>query len=78
MLYAQFYQRAAWPIGSEKLVEAIGDRAVVILDARFAIFTNMGIAARECRSRGYAAYALFRSENFNRSSTQVTVITEVR
>ena len=77
MLYAQFYQKAAWPTGSEKLIEACGDRGVIILDARFAIVTNISIAIEECRKRGYLAYSLHRAENFNRRTTLVVKMTEV-
>lgn len=77
MLYAQFYQKAAWPLGNEKPIEAIGDRSVIILDGRFSLATNVSIAAGECRKRGYIAYAIFRGDNFNRASATVIPVTKI-
>lgn len=65
MIYAQFYQRSA--IAPEMLIEACGDRAVIILDGRVKAETNRKIAAEECRRRGYVAWQIFRGETFTRS-----------
>lgn len=55
MIYAQFYHYDL----SGNLVEACGDRAVVIIDARLGKATIDEIAAEECKKRGYAAWAIF-------------------
>ena len=65
MLYAQFYQRSA--LDGITLVEACGDRAVIILDGRHNSRTNGEIAAEECVKRGYSAWSIHRGESFTRS-----------
>lgn len=75
MLFVQFYAMGTGYIagtvppqfGAPKLIEACGDRSVVILDARFSSANNNELAARECVKRGYAAYSIHRGESFNRS-----------
>jgi len=67
MIFAQFYQKAIWPIGTEEIIEASGDRSVIILDGRERNQTHHAIAAHECKKRGYAGYKLFRGETFTRS-----------
>lgn len=63
MIYAQFYHYGL----SGNLVEACGDRAVVIIDARLKSRTIGEIAADECKKRGYAAWAIFKGESFTNS-----------
>ena len=63
MIYAQFYHYSL----SENLVEACGDRAVVIIDARLKPRTIGEIAADECKKRGYIAWAIFKGESFTNS-----------
>lgn len=63
MIYAQFYHYGLYG----NLVEACGDRAVVILDARFKPAANGDIAAHECKKRGYDAWAIFKGESFMNS-----------
>ena len=77
MIYAQFYQKAAWPAGQEKPIEAIGDRSVIILDGRLSIIRNIEIAGNECRARGYYGFAIFRSDNFQRPNSTVVGFTEI-
>lgn len=65
MLYAQFYQKSAI---SDELVEACGDRSVVIIDGRLSN-ENIGKIAEECcQQRGYLAWAIFKGESFTRSN----------
>lgn len=64
MYFATFYQPSA--IEPAKLVEACGDRAVVILDGRQHASTHHAIAAQECRARGYRAYQLHTGATFTR------------
>lgn len=63
MIYAQFYHYDL----SGNLVEACGDRAVVILDARFKPVANGDIATNECKKRGYDAWAIFKGGSFTNS-----------
>ena len=63
MIYAQFYHYGL----DGNLVEACGDRAVVILDARFKPVANGDIATNECKKRGYVAWAIFKGESFTNS-----------
>lgn len=65
MIYAQFYQKSAI---SEDILEASGDRSVIILDGRNTNFTHRSIAEGECKKRGYLAWRLYRGEAFSRST----------
>lgn len=75
MLYAQFYQMSTGYIpgsippkfGEPRLIEASGDRSVIVLDGRILGSFNLNIARQECKNRGYVAYALFKGETFARS-----------
>lgn len=77
MLYAQFYGYSTGYIpgtippqfdpARRELIEGTGDRAVIVLDARVRSVDNGAIAARECKARGYAAWAIFRGDSFSRS-----------
>ena len=74
MLFAQFYQKSAL---NNNLIEACGDRAVIILDDRFLESFNSYVAKEECQKRGYLAYQLFRGENLNRQLTKSGPFTEL-
>lgn len=65
MYYAQFYQRSAV---SDEIIEACGDRSVVILDGRCSKQWMGETAAAECKRRGYLAWRIFRGETFTRST----------
>ncbi len=78
MIYAQFYQMSIGfvpnsnppkidPAYSE-LIEATGDRSVVIIDARLKHESVRRIAESECKKRGYKAWCIFKGESFTRSS----------
>lgn len=64
MIFAQFYQKGT----TGKLIEACGDRAVIILDGRRSQHYNMAVAAETCAKRKYIGYALFRGDSFTRCS----------
>jgi hypothetical protein len=64
MIYAQFYHRG---MITGKLIEAVGDRGVIILDGRNSRSTHRVIAAEECIKRKYAGYSLHQGETFTRS-----------
>lgn len=84
MLFAQFYKMSTGYIdgtippqfGEKKLIEASGDRSVIVLDGRLSGSFNCHIAREECKKRGYVAYALFKGLTFTRAS-QITNIREV-
>ena len=63
MIYAQFYNYGL----DGNLVEACGDRSVVIIDARLRMSTINEIAADECKKRGYIAWAIFKGGSFTNS-----------
>lgn len=63
MIYAQFYHYGT----TGNLIEACGDRSVVIIDARLRPATVGEIAAEECKKRGYEAWAIFKGESFTNS-----------
>lgn len=60
MIYAQFYHYGT----TGDLIEACGDRSVVVIDARLRPATIGEIAAEECKKRGYEAWAIFKGESF--------------
>ena len=66
MYYAQFYQRSA--TNPEEIIEACGDRSVVILDGRCSRQWMGETAAQECKRRGYVAWRVFKGEAFTRSA----------
>lgn len=68
MIFAQFYQRAVYPPESTKVIEACGDRAVIVLDGRERTATHHEISREECIKRGYLGYKLFKGETFTRSA----------
>lgn len=63
MHYAQFYHYGT----TGELIEACGDRSVVVIDGRLNSATMGRIAAEECKKRGYVAWAMFAGESFTRS-----------
>lgn len=63
--YAQFFHRSA--IDQNKIIEACGDRAVIILDGRCSREWMGQTAAEECKKRGYVAWQIHRG-NFRESS----------
>lgn len=65
MIYVQFYQKSAI---SDELIEASGDRSVIILDGRESRFAQTSIARQACQERGYLAWRLFKGETFTRSA----------
>lgn len=63
MIFAQFYQKG---VVTGKLIEACGDRAVIILDGRRSLRFNTAVAAENCAARGYIGYTLFQGDSFTR------------
>ena len=62
MKYVQFFNRG---MGMNKtLYQAIGDRSVIILDARQRELTHHKIAMDEQERRGYDAYQFFKGDSF--------------
>jgi hypothetical protein len=74
MIFAQFYQTAVYPVVTDKIIEACGDRAVIILDGRNSSDTHHAISAAECKKRGYIAYSVHAGESFSRSRTVSSII----
>lgn len=73
MIYAQFFQIG---LVSKELVEATGDRSVIILDGREKRQTHLEIANKEMLKRDYKAFQLFEGEAFTRSRAVSTLYTE--
>ena len=70
MIYAQFYQRSALDADGQKclpLIEACGDRSVIIYDGRLRRADIGRDAAMECAKRGYAGWRIHKGETFTRS-----------
>lgn len=65
MKYAQFYQRSA--LDPSQVIEACGDRSVIILDARERHESHVHAASEACKARGYVGYSLHVGESFTRS-----------
>lgn len=66
MIFAQFSQVAVYPPGTDKVIEACGDRSVIILDGREKETTLHALAKQESIKRGYIGYTLYRGETFTR------------
>lgn len=66
MYFATFYQQSA--MDKACIVEACGDRAVIILDGRSHAGTHHQLSARACRERGFVAYQLHKGNCFTRIS----------
>ena len=58
--FAQFFQHSA--LDKNKIIEACGDRSVIILDGRISKETMGAIAAKECSKRGYVAWQIHRGD----------------
>lgn len=71
MYFAQFFQKSAI---SDEIIEACGDRAVIILDGRQCMGVMKDLALYSCRKRGYLAYQLHKGETFTRSTPITDVI----
>ena len=71
MHYIQFYRRSA--VDPLKLVEAVGDRSVIIVDGREREAAHHATAMHEQEKRGYHAYRLMKGETF----TSATALTDV-
>jgi hypothetical protein len=65
MIYAQFFQYSA--IDKSQIIEACGDRSVIILDGRNSTGVHSALAEQECKKRGYVAYQVFKGGSFTRS-----------
>lgn len=74
MIYAQFYQKSAV---SDELVEACGDRGVIVVDARQCMGVMKDLARYSCKQRGYRAFKLIQAENFNREGKDLTGLINV-
>lgn len=74
MYYAQFFQKSAI---SDNIIEACGDRSVIILDGRNSRKTMGEIAESECNKRNYLAWQIHSGESFTRS-TPVSQVNYVR
>ena len=66
MHYAQFFQQSA--LNKGELIEATGDRSVIILDGRESSTTHHMLAKKAAEARGYQAYQLMRGDSLLRSS----------
>ena len=66
MIYAQFYQQSA--TNPHNVIEACGDRSVVIYDGRLNRASVGRDAAAEAKRRGYVAWRIFKGESFTRSA----------
>lgn len=66
MKYIQFYQRSA--TNPNEIIEACGDRSVVIVDGRWSNERIRDIAEVECRKRKYVAWSIFKGGTFTRST----------
>ena len=77
MLYAQFYQLSTGYIvgtippkfGKPEIIEACGDRSVIILDGRYTETNNILIARSECIKRGYIGYSVHDGRDFNNENS---------
>lgn len=57
-LFVQFYQKSA--TDNSKLIEALGDRSVIMLDGRFSIESHLVFCREECARRQFAGFSINR------------------
>ena len=69
MIYAQFYTKSA--IDPDRIIEACGDRAVIILDGRNSRSTHNAVARDECKKRGYIGYTIHKGDGFGESRSRM-------
>lgn len=69
MYFAQFYTRG---VISGDVIEACGDRSVIILDGRNTIETMMENAITFGRLHGWIAFSLHKGITFNRGVTSLS------
>lgn len=77
MIFVQFYKESTGYVAGtippkfdeahKRLIEACGDRGVLVIDDRLKSETVGAIAARECAARGFLAWRIFNGESFARS-----------
>jgi hypothetical protein len=68
MVYVQFYKQSLFgPPPEYPVIEAVGDRGVVILDGRSTRRTWYTQSEQLCRSRGFIAFQIFKGDSFSRS-----------
>ena len=72
MYFVQYFQPSC--INPAKLIEACGDRAVIILDGRNSSQTMLDIAESFGRQRKYNAYQIYKGESFTRAKPMSAVI----
>lgn len=70
MIFAEFYRRNL----AGKLVQACGDRSILILDGRNRDEEWHRIASRECLAREYEAYQLRKGRGFLDSKPASTMV----
>lgn len=71
MRFAQFWQMSVNWDGKHpsKPIQAVGDRSVIILDARKALHLSEAVARLECRKRGYIGYSMHEGKSFTEEKT---------
>ncbi len=90
MIYVQFFDQKRVPeiddetgeytglfrLPENEYQEAVGDRAVIILDGRNTRQNMLDISAHEMTKRGYKAFQLVSGDSFTRSIPISTLYTE--
>lgn len=80
MYYAQFYQMSVpnhWNDYKEELIEACGDRSVIIIPNagnKKSLDEMRDIADKECRKRGYKAFSIHKGRSFLDSKELLKVL----
>jgi len=67
MIFVQFYQLAVWPIGTDKIIEAVGDRSVIVVDGRWSDGDIYSLATDQCKKRKFIGWRVFKGETFTKS-----------
>lgn len=65
MKFVQFFQSGLFSGG---LIEATGDRSVIIYDDRESHHKHVEDAKEECEKRGFAAFQFCRGQSFTRNN----------
>lgn len=65
-IYAQFYKPAIptkWNNHSTRLIEGCGDRAIIQVDARLSLTSQLEVAKRVCGERSFNGFKLVKGDN---------------
>ena len=71
MTYAQFYDKAIYPINSTELIEVCGDRGIIYLDGRESLQSQIELCEQCAHERNYQGYKIYKGDTINRDTKEL-------